>query len=115
MVSGLVAGMSAIDMTWERLGFTRDADWTTPMDHPDLVPAAEAGMLADTFRTLTDDPEVARAPARLREWMQQAAAQSSALERLLVNEPTNASALTAQFNQVRASCNDCHLAYRNSG
>lgn len=49
---GLVEAMVAIDEALEHLKAIETAGWRVPDAHPDLVPAAEAGRLADLLRLL---------------------------------------------------------------
>ena len=70
--------------TWTRPSSTstpfRAAGWAVPADHPDLVPAAEAGRLADDLRLGAEDPRAAaRSPdlvTQLRAAAEEAAAPS---------------------------------------
>ncbi len=41
--TGMVACMVEVDAAYEHLGEIRTAGWSVPKDHPDLVPASEAG------------------------------------------------------------------------
>ena len=106
---GLVKAMVEIDAAYEHLKLIQAAGWKTPADHPDLVPAAEAGRLADLYRLLAE-----RAPAEkeLPEFveamkyaqMQAELVESRILEGTSPDEP---------FRLVAASCKDCHTRFRD--
>ncbi|MFO0836916.1 MAG: hypothetical protein U1D55_00195 [Phycisphaerae bacterium] len=111
--SGYVKGMVEIDEVFEHLKTIEKAAWKTPADHPDLVPAAEAGRLADLFRVLSETDYVARKPAELALMMHEANVKAQALENLIVGGEANEAKLGAQFKLVTASCKDCHTKYRD--
>ena len=109
-VEGLPAAMAAIDRVWDRLGLIEAAGWTTPADHPDLVPAQEAGQLHDLFRTVLADNALAGEPDELRAWMGEAATTADALEQALVTG--HVSDARARFATLNDRCKTCHNAYR---
>lgn len=111
--NGYVKGMVEIDEVFERLKVIEKAGWITPREHPDLVPVAEAGRLADLYRVLHDSEYVQRKPAGLAELMQKSHAEAQALEDLLGVEKVDAGKATGQFKLVGASCKDCHTKYRD--
>lgn len=47
---GFVKAMVEVDEVTEHLKAIEAAGWAVPKDHPDLVPVAEAGRLADILR-----------------------------------------------------------------
>lgn len=110
-VSGLVEGMIAIDAVWERLKLVRDAGWGVPAEHPDVVPAAEAGMLADAFRVLAEGAESRALGEDCTASLVRAAAEASALEEALAS--VDSERASDAFAAVAASCTDCHKTYRN--
>jgi protein tyrosine phosphatase (PTP) superfamily phosphohydrolase (DUF442 family) len=109
---GLVSAMVEIDTAWENLGFIRKANWTTPADHPDLVPAAEAGRLADHFRTGAQSEEARKLGPHFLNRIKSAESLASALEKALAQRAP-AEALQPAWAAVDASCKSCHAAYRN--
>lgn len=111
--SGYVKGMVEIDHVFEHLKDIEKAGWTTPKDHPDLVPVAEAGRLADLYRVLHADEYVKRKPSELATMMQDADVKAQALEDMLVAGEKDIAKLSAQFKLVAASCKDCHVKYRD--
>ncbi len=111
-VGGFVAGMALIDRAWDHLKLCKDAAWTTPADHPDLVPGAEAGMVADTLRRLNQTHEVLHQPEDFIAWMRQAQSSASELERLIVAGAPRTDT-DAAFTTLAATCKACHVKYRN--
>ncbi|MEZ6244032.1 MAG: cytochrome c [Phycisphaerales bacterium] len=111
-VSDYVAGMSAIDHAWDHLKACQDAGWAAPDDHPDLVPAAEAGIIADTFRQVMADPEVAGKPEDFHIWLREAQANATELERLIV-AGAGRERIDEGLKALGASCKTCHAKYRD--
>ncbi|HMQ14850.1 MAG TPA: hypothetical protein PKC49_02645 [Phycisphaerae bacterium] len=120
--SGLVRSMVEIEQAWEHLRLIERAAWTTPRDHPDLVPAAEAGRLADLLRNLVEDESGRSRPAEYAEWMRESARLAAALEEGMVRaqEAPGASDgaisrahLSRQLALITRSCKDCHARYRD--
>ncbi|VAX41828.1 hypothetical protein MNBD_PLANCTO03-987 [hydrothermal vent metagenome] len=112
-VSGMVAGMVAIDGTWDRIELIRAAGWQTPPDHPDLSPAAETGILADHYRALVDDPDTRAEGAAFLEAMQRAAEEASALEASLTRIAPDPAFTERVYRAITKSCTDCHKEWRN--
>jgi protein tyrosine phosphatase (PTP) superfamily phosphohydrolase (DUF442 family) len=118
--TGLVKCMVDIDLTWDNLKAVQKVGWTVPSDHPDLVPAAEAGRLADTLRLLRDDEAVKAKPAEFQALMARNAEQAQSLEDLLAKfaagarpSSEDAERLNAIASQIAATCKACHAAYRD--
>ena len=111
--SDYVRGMVEIDEAFEHLKAIEKAGWKAPADHPDLVPAAEAGRLADLYRVLTDTDRVRKEPAEFADLMRKSQEEASALEQLLSATTRDPARLSAQFKIVAASCKQCHAKYRD--
>lgn len=111
-VKGIVATMVEVDAVYDRLKDIQSAGWTVPKSHPDLVPAAEAGRLADLYRHLHDDAGTRAKPEDFAQRLSAAAAAAQKLEDQIVNHESPAQ-LTATFTLVGASCKDCHVKYRD--
>lgn len=111
--SGLVKGMVEIDEVFEHLKAIEKSGWTVPVDHPDLVPVAEAGLLADLYRVLGESTFVNGRPPEFVELMNESNARAQRLEDLLAAGELNAANLSVQFELVSASCKDCHTKYRD--
>ncbi len=110
---GIVDAMVAIDDATEHLKDIQKAGWQTPADHPDLIPATEAGRLADLLRHLQDDADVKAEPRELTDWMLESAAHASKLEAMIVEGKAQPALLDAQFKMIRNACHACHVKYRN--
>jgi hypothetical protein len=106
-----IESMVSIDAALEHLGHIQKAGWKTPADHPDLVPAAEAGIAADILRVLADKAS-ARKQDEFAALMRANADAAQALEDALV-AGSAAPALDAQLAIVARSCKDCHVKYRD--
>jgi len=111
--TGLVQGMVEIDHTFEHLKAVEKAGWKVPVDHPDLVPAAEAGRLADLLRDLANAPDAAARPAEFVERMRDEAQKASLLEAGLVAGNVPAVELTERFRALAEGCTSCHRAFRD--
>lgn len=106
---GLVKSMVEIGHAYDHLAAIRDAGWRAPADHPDLVPAAEAGRLADLFRTM----DLAERPEDFRAWTRDSQRLASEIEEALVAGEFDPAGLDARLKAIGASCKDCHSPYRN--
>lgn len=113
----LVKAMVEIDLAFEHLKDIEQAGWKVPDDHPDLVPAAEAGRLADLLRNLAKDPAVAEDPADHAERYPRIAAEVSELERALVRRDREGGVDPAELSRmlkgIAASCKECHVRHRD--
>lgn len=111
--TGVVKSMVDIDVAFEHLKWIEKAGWRVPENHPDLVPAAEAGKLADLLRFLIDHERTLAKPPEYRELMVQNWQESSDLEEMLVSGEATVEALTAQMKLIASSCKACHVEYRD--
>lgn len=111
--SGFVRAMVEIDAAHERLRHAQAAGWQTPADHPDLVPAAEAGRLADLYRFIASEGDTARRGDDLPLRLRASGADAQTLEALLADGRADVRALDEQFRIVSASCKDCHARHRD--
>lgn len=110
--SGLVAAMVEVDLAYEHLQEIRAAGWVVPKDHPDLVPAAEAGRLTDQMRFSGEDPKSQAKGPEYATMLVDAIAKSSALEEAIVRGESKEQ-LEAKWKLVAASCKECHAVYRD--
>lgn len=111
--TSFVKGMVEIDDAMEHLKAIEKASWNMPTDHPDLVPVAEAGRMADLFRVLSEGDRVKGNPPEFAMMMQQGGSSAQALEDMLAADALDARHLSEQFKRINASCKDCHVKYRD--
>ncbi|MBW7905891.1 MAG: hypothetical protein LC135_11120 [Phycisphaerae bacterium] len=122
--SGLVRSMVEIEHAHEHLRLIEKAAWTTPRDHPDLVPAAEAGRLADLLRNLIEHESSRSRPAEYVEWMRESARLAAGLEDALVRTQARDAPgadraaishadLSGRLALIAQTCKDCHARYRD--
>lgn len=108
-----VDAMIQIDDAMSHLAQVEAADWTVPPDHPDLVPASEAGRIVDLFRHLKVAADCDARPADFRTEMQHAEAAAQRLEDELGRSSPTHVALKAAAVELRAECTACHVKYRD--
>ena len=113
----LVKAMVEIDLAFEHLKDIEKAGWTVPPEHPDLVPAAETGRLADLLRNLAKDPAVAKDPPDHAERYPRISAEASELEGALLRRDREGGVDPAELSRmlkgIAASCKECHVRYRD--
>lgn len=108
-----VQGMVDIDHAFDHLRLIEKAGWRTPADHPDLVPAAEAGRLSDLFLHLKGGAYTQRKPDDFKAWMESSHQQAQLIENELASGNPDLAKVTAAFKSLGASCKECHVAYRD--
>jgi protein tyrosine phosphatase (PTP) superfamily phosphohydrolase (DUF442 family) len=109
---GMTAAMVQVDLAFEHIGAIRAAGWIVPATHPDLVPAVEAGRLADGLRIGGEDP---RARAHGKDFIARlniAAALAAILEEAIVRG-ASIDDLESAHAALAASCSDCHRVHRD--
>ena len=109
---GMVAAMVEVDAAYEFLGEIRAAGWKAPANHPDLIPAVEAGKLADNLRFSGEDPKSVEFGPDYVQKLTDAIAVATAMEEAFV-AGAPAADLEARYKLVQASCKDCHANYRD--
>lgn len=111
--SDFVSAMVEIDAAHDHLRAIERAGWRTPPNHPDLVPVAEAGRLADLYRLLAEDPHAKGRPEDFVALMRAARDASSALEEALLSPVPDRGALSERLRFITANCKQCHVSYRD--
>lgn len=111
--SGVVRGMVEIEHVFDRLKLIEKAGWMAPVDHPDLVPVAEAGMLADLLRNLKDDEQCRAKSPEFLAMLSESSREAEALEELLVSNSRDVGVMSARLSTLDRQCRDCHAAYRD--
>ncbi len=112
-VEGFVDAMVIMEITHDHLRSIQGAGWAAPEDHPDLVPAAEAGLLHDAVRAAHTDAVTARQPEDFRRWMAQTLEDTLALESILAAPVIDAPSADRLLETIDANCKACHVMYRN--
>jgi hypothetical protein len=110
---GMVLSMVEIDEVTEHLKAIEKAGWKAPQNHPDLVPAAEAGRLADLLRDVAETPRAKGAASEFPRMLTESHEKAQKLEGLLAGASLDALKASAEFKQLTASCVTCHVAYRD--
>ncbi len=114
-VGSFEGAMARIDRTWDRIKLIRKAGWQTPQDHPDLVPAQEAALLAQDMATcLRRPPAALRQDADLLQRLRDAVDHADALEKGLKAETVDLAELELRYDEVKQSCKSCHRNFRNT-
>ena len=109
--SGIVDAMVEVDLAFDHLSQIKAAGWKVPADSPDLVPASEAGRLADHLRHSAEDTRSkARGDAFLKS-LADSATKASALEEGFVRK-ADSKTLDTLWAPVAASCKDCHKQFK---
>lgn len=109
-VGDMAAAMAQIDRAKDNLVLAQKEQWSTPQDHPDIVPAQEAIILREalheTGRHLTGDYDD-EFMALLLQSEQEATTIETALKE---NRPEAAS---AAMEKLLKTCKECHTKYRD--
>lgn len=108
---GMIEAMSVIDHSWYALGQIRAAGWRVPEDQPDLVPAAEAGIIHNTLRGTLELKDTAKYDELFAELLLRSVAEASELEQAIVRGDVEA--IERAHRTLGASCFECHTAYRD--
>lgn len=110
---GFVKAMVELDEINENLKLIEKSGWQTPKDHPDLVPAAEAGRMADILRVIAAGDLAASKPAEFAGGLRSSGQRAQELEDDLIAGVRDQAKLSARLKAVAASCSDCHAKYRD--
>lgn len=111
--AGFVKAMIEIDEINERLKLIEKANWRIPEDHPDLVPVAEAGQLADLLRLMAGSERAKREPAGFAASLRLDEKLATSLEEMLADNEQDKTLLSARLAQLNQSCKECHAKYRD--
>lgn len=110
--TGLVQTMVEIDVVKDRLKLLEKSAWKTTSHHPDLIPAAEAGKLADLLRNLKDNERVQSKGEEFLQLMLRNANEAQSLERAFT-QGLSKQEITKRWKITLQSCTECHKDYRN--
>ena len=111
--AGLVRCMVEIDEIMDHLNAIKEAAWLVPPDHPDIVPAAEAGRLVDLLRFLEHDHRAQAQPARFMDSLRASRDAAQRLEDALMVGASSGGQLSNLLGRIAASCTDCHASFRD--
>lgn len=111
--AGFVRAMVEADEALEHLKAIERAGWVAPGDHPDLVPAAEAGRLADLLRMHVDGDRARAKPPAFASMLAANAADAQRLEDALLADARDAAMLGPQLARIQAGCRECHVKWRD--
>jgi hypothetical protein len=102
--------MAAIDEVFDALRRLDRGGWSASTGDPESDAAALAESLARHFREMpTEGPGV---PASFKAMHLASVESATELARLASATPKDSAALTRQLASIRASCNECHRAFR---
>lgn len=109
-VDSLAAAMAKIDRAFDNLKRCREAKWTTPAKHPDLVPSLRAFQLREalhvSLKELAGDYD-----DRLRRWLKEAEQAADGVGQAVLDG--NLGRAEHHFEALAHSCKQCHAEYRN--
>jgi len=108
---GMTNQMIVIDDALDNLHRLQRSEWSAPSNHPDLVGAAEVGMIVDTFRAMQLSTETNRFSDDFETLLVNAMHQASSLEEALVQELPK-DELYIYLKRVEQSCINCHAMSR---
>jgi hypothetical protein len=109
--TGLMSQMIAMNGAMDNLIRIQNSNWKAPIDHPDLVGAAEAGMIADTFRNIQLGDEANAFSVDFETLLVNAIRHASSLEDALLQRLPMVE-LDVYIQRVEHSCMNCHAAFR---
>ncbi|MFO0830765.1 MAG: hypothetical protein U0637_02865 [Phycisphaerales bacterium] len=110
---GFVKSMVEIDEHVEHLKAIEKAGWVAPADHPDLVPAAEAGRLADLLRLCAQSDRAKTQEAAFTESLRRDSDQAQTIEDMLALAQPDTAQLSRNFAELNNACKSCHAKYRD--
>jgi protein tyrosine phosphatase (PTP) superfamily phosphohydrolase (DUF442 family) len=110
---GMVKTMVQIDHATEHLKAIEAATWSVPTDHPDLVPSAQAGQLADLLRFLAQDRDTLNESDEFQFILGNSQRDAQQLENMIVDGKATTIDLSAQFKLITTSCKTCHTKFRD--
>lgn len=110
VVTDLAAAMARLDRHWGHLGRLAERGWSLDPDHPDLVPAAEAGVVADLLRACASLESTSRRHAAE---LEASASLVAHLEAMLSAPAPDRAAVDTAFAEAGSSCVDCHRIRRD--
>jgi protein tyrosine phosphatase (PTP) superfamily phosphohydrolase (DUF442 family) len=109
-VGSFTAAMAQVDRAFDNLKLCRDAKWTVPPDHPDLVAVQEALLLQEALheagRNLDEGYD-----EQFKSWLADAELLATELRSAL--QAQDVLAASARAARIEQSCKRCHAQYRD--
>jgi tRNA-Thr(GGU) m(6)t(6)A37 methyltransferase TsaA len=109
-IESLAAAMAKIDRAYDNLKLCQEATWSTPENHPDLVPSLQAFLvregLHESGRHLADGYD-----DQFKAWLRAAEQAADDLGRAVLDG--NLGKADQHLQALMQSCKQCHAAYRN--
>jgi protein tyrosine phosphatase (PTP) superfamily phosphohydrolase (DUF442 family) len=109
-VGTLAEQMASLDRTWARVGLSKSASWSAPLER-DIDPAHEARMLWEKLREIGRLGDVESHGPEFLPALQRAEEGGHALEEALLRGDRDAA--TKQFGAIKHSCDSCHAKWRD--
>jgi protein tyrosine phosphatase (PTP) superfamily phosphohydrolase (DUF442 family) len=110
-IAPLTESMTEIDLIWDRITAAKKADWATPKQHPDVVPAHEALMLNEHFRELGRAEKAAGNRKPFRKMLDESESEAAELENAIRKRKIEKA--SAAYLKIERSCKSCHAEYRD--
>ncbi len=108
-----VEAMVRMDEVIEHLKHLKTTQWKPSSEHPDLVPAAEAGRLANLLRVSAGGKRAQREGWDFTKGLMDNEDAASTLEELIIAS-ADPELINAQFQRVEQSCKKCHEQFRDN-
>jgi tRNA-Thr(GGU) m(6)t(6)A37 methyltransferase TsaA len=109
-IESLAAAMAKIDRAYDNLKLCQEAKWSTPKNHPDLVPALQAFLvregLRESGRHLTEGYD-----DQFKAWLTESEQAADGLGQAVLDGDLGKA--DKHFEALMRSCKQCHAEYRN--
>jgi protein tyrosine phosphatase (PTP) superfamily phosphohydrolase (DUF442 family) len=110
-VGSFAAAMAQVDRAYDNLKLCRDAKWSVPPDHPDIVAAQESLLLQEGLHEAGRNLANGEYEEQFKTWLKQA--ESMAIELRGDLKAANVSSATNRLTALENSCKQCHRVYRD--
>ena len=110
--SGITEQMIDIDEALDRLLLAKKTNWITPETHPDLAPTADAGVIAETFRSMLFDDDPQFSQEGYTDQTHTAFLEASRLEEILKTDSIDVELFNEHVLRVERTCVQCHERWR---
>lgn len=110
-VDSLVSAMAGLGRHFDDLKLCRQAEWQTPGEHPDLVPAGVARLVQEALHETTRTADLSDYPPEFRTLLEESDATADRVAQALAGND-RAEAEKA-FRDLEKSCRQCHVRWRD--